>query len=501
MRSVRARLSRLREWDDRWQDLPLRTRLTTGASVAATAVIVAVIAVAYVTVRHELRGNIDSQLHHQASKLAVQNAFGPVGPYTDVRSGVGDIGGLVQLARTDGRVQVARGQSVTLPVSHSDLAVASGDRSLSIHDGVAGGRHVRILTRRLGPGYPGIAVQIALPLADVDRQLHVLRAAFGLLAIAGLGLTIIASWAAVRRTMRPVRTLTETAEQVAATRDLTVRIPEQGNDELGRLAATFNKMMDALQRSLGAQRQLVMDASHELRTPLASLRTNVEVLNDIDRLPETDRRAVLNGIVTQLDELTGLVTDVVELARGEAPEAEHDDIAFDELVSHAVERARRHWPAVTFRLVTVPVTVRGIGRRLDRAVANMLDNAGKFTDPGSAVDVELSADGTLTVADRGPGVPTEALPHVFDRFYRADEARALPGSGLGLAIVQQVVEGHGGTIELTNGADGGAVATLSLPAAPPATPTAPPVTDAPAAGAPAAETIAVPRASETSLFH
>ena len=482
-----ARFSRLRLIDERWQDLPLRTRLTTGASVAATAVIVAVIAVAYVTVRHELRTNIDSQLRRQAREVQVDSRFNLFsGRSVEINTGPGDIGSLFQIVAASG----ARApQTDPLPVSAVDTDVARGGKRV-LRDASFRGRHVRILTIRL-PQAPGYALQIALPLADVDRQLHVLRAAFALLALAGLGLTVIASWAAVRRTMRPVRTLTETAERVAATRDLTVRIPEQGNDELGRLAATFNTMLDALERSLGAQRQLVMDASHELRTPLASLRTNVEVLNDLDRLPEVERRAVLNGIVTQLDELTGLVTDVVELARGEAPAADHEDIAFDELVSHAVERARRHWPAVTFRLVTVPVTVRGVSRRLDRAVANMLDNAGKFTPPGSDVDVALAADGTLTVADRGPGVPTEALPHVFDRFFRADEARALPGSGLGLAIVQQVVEGHGGSIELTNRDDGGAVATLRLPVE---EMTVPVVTVPPTP-------VDVPQPSETSLFH
>jgi two-component system, OmpR family, sensor histidine kinase MprB len=288
--------------------------------------------------------------------------------------------------------------------------------------------------------------------------------------------------------MRPVQTLTETAEQVAATRDLTVRIPAQGNDELGRLAATFNTMLDALERSHGAQRQLVMDASHELRTPLASLRTNVEVLHDVDRLEPVQREALLAGIVTQLDELTGLVADVVELARGEASPAEHDDVALDELVANAVERARRHWPALTFRLQTAPVTVRGVSRRLDRAVANMLDNAGKFSPPGGVVDVVLGSDAALTVADRGPGVPPEALPHVFDRFYRADEARGLPGSGLGLAIVQQVVEGHGGVITLVNRDGGGAVARLQLPALPPSEPEERPTPVAP------------PRVSEPSLF-
>jgi signal transduction histidine kinase len=263
--------------------------------------------------------------------------------------------------------------------------------------------------------------------------------------------------------VRPVRELSETAETIAATRDLTLRIPTEGNDELGRLAASFNTMLDALERSLGAQRQLVMDASHELRTPLASLRTNVEVLNELDRLSPEQRQAILAGIVTQLEELTGLVADVVELARGEAPASDHEDVSFDELVVRGVERARRHWPGVAFRVTTQPVVVRGVAGRLDRAVANMLDNAGKFSPAGAAVEVQLASDGTLTVADEGPGVPDEALPHVFDRFYRADEARALPGSGLGLAIVQQVVEGHGGSISLTNRDGGGAVATLVLP--------------------------------------
>jgi len=245
-----------------------------------------------------------------------------------------------------------------------------------------------------------------------------------------------------------------------------VRIGSYGNDELGRLAATFNSMLDELQRSLGAQRQLIMDASHELRTPLASLRTNVEILSDLDRLSPSQREATLSGIVSQLEELTGLVADVVELARGEAPPNLHDDLALDELVDRAVDRARRHWPAITFHALVEPVQVRGVATRLDRAVANMLDNAGKFSPPGSYVDVHLTDSGTLTVVDRGPGVPAESLPFVFDRFYRADEARALPGSGLGLAIVKQVVDEHGGTIRLENRPGGGAIATMTVPTLP-----------------------------------
>jgi len=446
----------------RWHTLPLRSRLTAAAALAATLTIIAVIAVAYIAVRHQLRGQIDHQLRRQLREVSVttqSDLFNGQG-YFRVHTVAGDIGGYVQVLNAQGQ---PANNSEPLPVSARDLEVASGQSRSFLRDTYYKDKHVRVITAPLKlPTGGTAALQIALPLTEVDHQLHELALAFLILAAAGLAATVLLSGIAVRRVTRPVKTLTETAERIAATRDLTLRINAESSDELGRLAAAFNTMLDALERSLEAQRQLVTDASHELRTPLASLRTNAEVLNDVERLSPEQRRAVLSGIVTQLDELTGLVADVVELARGEAPESAHEDIMFDELVSRAVERARRHWPNVTFNLTAVPTTVRGVPNRLDRAVANMLDNAGKFSPAGGVVDVDLHSGGRLVVADRGPGVPDHALPHVFDRFYRADEARALPGSGLGLAIVQQVVDGHGGSISLTNRPGGGAVATLTL---------------------------------------
>ncbi len=477
----------------RWHSLPLRTRLTTVAALAATLTIVAVIAVAYIAVRHQLRGQIDHQLRRQVGEVHTTRSFNPLTGLEQltINRVVGDIGGYTQFLAATGPIK-----GNELPVTSRDLAIARGQTNQYMRDAHYEGKHVRLVTAPV-PGAAGFAVQIALPLTEVDHQLHELALAFAILAVAGLGTTILLSWAAVRRVTRPVKTLTEAAESIAATRDLTLRITAESNDELGRLAVSFNTMLDALERSLNAQRQLVTDASHELRTPLASLRTNAEVLNDIDRLSPAKRKAVLSGIVTQLDELTGLVADVVELARGEAPPSAHQEVMFDELVATAVDRARRHWPALTFNLTTAPVTVRGTPQRLDRAVANMLDNAGKFSPAGTAVDVVLDAGGQLVVADRGPGVPHDALPHVFDRFFRADEARGLPGSGLGLAIVQQVVEGHGGSISLNNRPGGGAVATLTLPlidaAGPPPTPE---LLTHPAAS----EDASVPLPVEESLF-
>jgi two-component system sensor histidine kinase MprB len=451
--------------DHRWRDTPIRTRLTAAAAVAATFAIVAVVAVAYITVHHQLYSNIDAQLREQAnsdhSVRVDPQTFQPV-----VARDPAETSGNVQVVQVDGHT-IKEEQGLTLPHSARDTAIARQGGSWLRTDHVEGSP-VRILTVQrpviASNGQHGtVALQVALPLTAANSELHKLRVAFLLLVLLGFGMATGGAWFVVRRAMRPVARLTSAAEQIAVTRDLTTRIEDYGEDELGRLASTFNGMLDALERSLDQQRQLILDASHELRTPLASLRTNVEVLHDVERLTVDQRRSLLNGIVTQLDELTGLVADVVELARGEAPESSLEDVSLDELVSREVDRARRHWQALVFRFESEPVIVRGVPARVARAVANLLDNAGKFSPPGSEIDVVLTAAGVLTVADHGPGIPEEAIAHVFDRFYRADEARALPGSGLGLSIVKQVVDGHNGTVSINNRDGGGTVVRVSLP--------------------------------------
>jgi two-component system sensor histidine kinase MprB len=453
--------------DRHWKNTPIRTRLTGAAAIAATFAIVAVVAVAYVAVHHELYSNIDGQLHAQASSdhsIRVD----PLSHQPQVVRDPGESSGNVQVVDGDGH-KIKEPGGLTLPVAGRDILIATKGGNWLRTESVDGSP-MRILTiQRTFTSSTGargdLALQVALPLTAANSELHKLRLLFLFLVLAGFGMATVGTWFVVRRTMRPVARLTTAAEEIARTRDLTTRIEDYGSDELGRLASTFNTMLDALEHSLGQQRQLILDSSHELRTPLASLRTNVEVLHDVDRLSVDQRRSLLNGIVTQLDELTGLVADVVELARGEAPEASQEDIALEELVAHAVDRAQRHWPSVAFEFDGEQVEVRGVQARLERAVANLLDNAGKFSPSGAKVDVRLSSRGILSVADRGPGIPEAALGQVFDRFYRADEARALPGSGLGLSIVKQVAEGHGGTVSITNRPSGGTVATMTLPVA------------------------------------
>ncbi|HEX2179046.1 MAG TPA: HAMP domain-containing sensor histidine kinase, partial [Actinomycetota bacterium] len=224
-------------------------------------------------------------------------------------------------------------------------------------------------------------------------------------------------------------------------------------------------MLEALDESQQSQRQLVADASHELRTPLTSLRTNIEVLARADELPEDERKELLADLKVQIQELTVLVGDLTDLARGDEPEAGVEEIRFDHLVERAVRRMRTHFPQVEYVTDLQPSLIRGAPSRLDRAVANLLDNAGKWSRPGGTVEVRVRS-GELTVRDHGPGIDESDLPHIFDRFYRASDARSMPGSGLGLSIVKRVVEGHRGTVSAENPGDGGSLFRLTLPALP-----------------------------------
>jgi two-component system sensor histidine kinase MprB len=445
-----------------WWDLDrsLRSRLVAAAMAAVFVAVSGVVLVAYAAVRHELRRPLDAQLRAQTATL--QGQAGRANPFgVRLRTEIGQVGGYVQVLADTGATGRPDGQAV-LPVSDADRTVARRGDVEVLRDATVDGRPVRMLT---SPLLDGFAVQVALPRTTMDAQLRRLTRAFLVVGALGLGIAAGLALLVARRALAPVSGLTEAAERIAETRDLTLRIDASRDDELGRLAASFNTMLSALESSVGAQRQLVADASHELRTPLASLRTNVELLHRVDELAPDVREEVIAAVVGQVEELTSLVSDVVELARGDEPAESWADVAYDDLVLTAVDRAKRHWPGATFEVTTVPVTVRGVARRLDRAVTNLLDNAAKFSGAGARVEVTLDANATLTVRDHGPGVPVEALPHVFGRFYRAEEARALPGSGLGLAIVQQLAESHGGRVSLRNADGGGTVAELTLPTA------------------------------------
>ena len=324
----------------------------------------------------------------------------------------------------------------------------------------ADGAHLRVFTTQIARGQ---AVQVARPLEEVDHTLSRLAVIFAVVSLGGIALAGVLGWFVSRAAVAPVERLRRAAEEVATTRDLSRRIEATGNDELAALAGSFNQMLNALESSLNAQRQLVADASHELRTPLASMRTNIEVLTHSDLIDEDERRALLADVVSQLEELTELVGDLVDLARESEPETEPPTaVRLDLLVAGAVERARSHSATAVFELEASPTTVRAVEGRVERAVSNLLDNAVKWSPPGGRIEVRVSG-GELAVRDHGPGIADPDLPHVFDRFYRSAMARGLPGSGLGLAIVRQVAETSGGTVVAENAVGGGARLVLRLP--------------------------------------
>jgi two-component system, OmpR family, sensor histidine kinase MprB len=375
---------------------------------------------------------------------------------------VGGATGYAQLIQSDGSILHSEGRGTLLPVTAADRAVAAGRHPAFFSESTVAGTRVRVLTERAPQG--GVW-QVALPLSDVDNTLTHLKLVLALVCLGGIALAAALGLLVSRAALVPVRRLTGAAERVARTQDLGHRIDAADADELGRLADSFNTMLAALERSRLAQRQLVSDASHELRTPLTSVQTNLDALALGERLPAHERARVIAAAQAQLRELTVLVGDLVDLSKTDVEEIEVEDVRLDLATAGALERARLHAPRCQFVLDAEPCLVRAVPARLDRAIANLLDNACKWSPPPPAGPVEVRVrDGRLDVRDHGPGIAVEDLPRVFDRFYRAPAARARPGSGLGLAIVRQVAETHRGTVHAANEPGGGARLTLELPA-------------------------------------
>ncbi len=453
--------------------MALRHRLTllAAATVGVTVVLVAI--VAYAVLRSELRGQVDEALTTQYVQVQrsvrgerLRRSLGYDIPVPSVRAG--NPSGPVQLIDPEGAVVYRTPGDLTVPVDEADRAIANGagDRLVLRDLRSADGVHLRVLTVAFSDGG---AIQVARSLTNVDATLGRLQLVLVLLCA---GATLLAAFFGRlfgRQVIQPVSELTAAAEHITQTDDLGRRIEVRSDDEVGRMAQRFNDMLDALERSRRAlddsvhsQRQLVADASHELRTPVTSLRTNIEVLlSEGGELPADDRTRLLEDVRAETEELTALITDVIELARGDEPLQGVDDVQLDDLVGEAVARARRRRPRTTFATDLEPTVVEGLSERLGRAVDNLLDNAAKHAPDDSVVDVVLR-DGELTVRDRGPGIPEAERAHVFDRFYRGAAARGRPGSGLGLAIVRQVAETHGGSIAVEEARGGGALFRLRL---------------------------------------
>jgi two-component system sensor histidine kinase MprB len=446
--------------------MSLRTRVMLAGAGAVLVALAIASSIIYYEVRSKLQDQIDVSLVQSAegvsSKWVVASGL-PL-PHTEKLQDhllFGKTGtGFFQIIPKVGP-RTRAGSSGLAPLGQQDRLVASGLAPPYFSDIRFGGVPMRMYTMRVQSSGNGL-VRTVRSLTEANSTVDGVRRLLIGLTLGGAFVAGLLGFLAAGAVLRPVRTLAGAVRGVTATRDLSQRIPVRGRDELASLAADFNAMLAALDESRRAQQQLIADASHELRTPLTAHRANLELLARPD-LPPERREDVLAAAVRANEELSALVADLIQAARDGRSVDAREPLALEELVAAAVDRARHRAPDVRFDSRLEPYRLAGARPRLERAVDNVLDNAIKWSPPGGTIDVRL-ADGSLTVRDHGPGVAEDDLPHVFDRFYRAAEARSLPGSGLGLAIVKQTVDDHGGSVAIANADGGGALVTLRFDA-------------------------------------
>jgi two-component system sensor histidine kinase MprB len=438
--------------------MSFRLRITLAAA-GAVAIAVAMLSVAaYLVTRDVLYRQVDDALRQSAGEAVLRDTSAgfvirlPAGP-------LGISGTIAQIVSATEAAQPPL-QLAGVPIVATDRDVAAGRRTAGFRVTDVNGVSVRAYVQRIAPGF---AVLVAKPLTDVDQTLARLRAILIAIAVIGIGGAAALGLLVARSALRPVRRLRDAAEEVARTADLSRRIEVTGEDELEQLAATFNEMLASLERAVAAQRNLVVDASHELRTPLTSIRTNVELLARSNGLARDERKRMVQDVVAQLEELTMLVSDLVELGRDGERQEEIEDVRLDVLVADSVERVKRRAPTRAFELELEPTLVRGSPGRLDRAIVNLLENAVAWGPDGEPIEVSV-VDGIVAVRDHGPGIEAEDEERLFDRFYRSPRARGRSGSGLGLAIVRQVADTHGGKASVERVEGGGARFLLELPA-------------------------------------
>lgn len=466
--------------------MSLRVRIAVLCALALAVALGTAGVAAYVGERNALGGELDALLRARAAEVTPstvqyvlganhllpkqhdqgQEPAGKEGPVAQVAPqpapgrmiAFGDL----ELVTSDGGHAVAASSSgaAAIPLDRSAREIAAGASTSAFRTVLVAGAPVRLYVFRAAPGVAG---EVAAPLAQVDAALTELRIRFASIAAGALLLVALLAVLVARKALSPVTALTRATELVVQTGDLRqrVRVGGRGRDETGRLAASVNAMLTALERSVGAQRQLVADASHELNTPLTSLSVNLQLLNEPGGLEADDARDLVAQARGQAEELTALVSALVELARGSEVELHPDAVRLDLVAAGAAERVRRHLPRANIREHLSPCAVRGDAEMLDRAIGNLLDNAVRWSPADGHVDLTVS-DGEVVVSDEGPGIADADLPFVFDRFYRSPAARGRPGSGLGLAIVRQAAELHGGVVSAATSGQG-AVLRLRLP--------------------------------------
>lgn len=476
----------------------LRSQLTVWNGLVLAIVLIGFTVAVYALLASNLTSELDRSLAERARQ--VNNALPPVPPpgqsarpfpppegfFIPRPDRFASADTFVQVVTLEGEV-VSNSENlggVSLPVTDQDLEAArAGGGRYALAD--VQGERVRMYTAPIiVRGQTVGVIQVARSLNLVDHALGQLRLLAGLGLLVALMLSGLVVWFTSGVALRRVERVIETADAIGSSGDLGRRVPPiSSNDEVGRLATTFNHMLDRLEISanalqsayariegaLDAQRRFVADASHELRTPLTTIRNNASLLSQYSDVTPEDRTAALTQINQEAERMSRLVQDLLTLARADAGQAlPPESVALAPLIEDVVAQAqllsRGHQ---IFSTEIVPVgKVDGHADALRQLVLLLLDNALKYTPSGGRIGVRLEEDGSqvcLSVSDTGIGIASEDLPHIFERFYRADRSRKAGGTGLGLSIAKWIVEQHAGIIEVISSPGLGSTFTVRFP--------------------------------------
>ncbi|MGD7001859.1 ATP-binding protein [Corynebacterium halotolerans] len=446
--------------------MPLRWRLSMLTAVMVLVSMGAMTVVAYATISSSLTASVDRDLEEKAHSLLNRT----LDPFVIAR--IDDEISLFKAYNPDTRISISPGGWGSY---HGDVIPVGGEFHESAEGTTVSLRTVGNERVLAAANEYGATVRLAQDMSDTQELITSLGVVLLSISAVGVFIAIAAGMVTSSAGLRPVSQLQRAVDRVTRTDELRP-IPVDGNDELATLTHSFNAMMAALQDSRTRQTQLVADAGHELKTPLTSMRTNIELLMMLNRngsqgrISEDDRKDLERDVMAQMEELSTLIGDLVDLAREDAPEKTMESIDFREVVETSLERVKRRRPDLSFELKTVGGEVTGDPFALGRAVLNLMDNAAKWSPADGTVRIRLSAVDErtfgLTIADSGPGIPVADRERVFERFYRSVSSRSMPGSGLGLSIVKKVIERHGGSIVVDESDDGGTLMRITLPGKP-----------------------------------
>jgi two-component system, OmpR family, sensor kinase len=447
--------------------MSIRLRLAISHALLAVGVFVLVGGLLYIFFEHSVRSEVDDSLRDRAiaTERAIQNA-------TTIDEAPAPAGGTgrVRIFTTDGALLAQSPATEQQQVMDETGFLASLDgESQTITTSFNDGERRVLYYPTFTVDTVETVIEVSESLQPTERALSQARLVLLIAGILALPGGLLAGWWMAREALIPVNRLSAAVSTLASTGEFNQRVTQSGaDDEIGRLARTFNDILGRLTVVLDRQQTLVADTSHELRNPLMVVRGNLDLL--VHELPADQRLEAVNEAREEVDRMARLVGDLLFLADADTQGSiQRDSVELDDVLAEVVRDARMFSPDHVIDLnANDPVLVLGDAERLRQLIWNLVENAIRYTPAGGTINLALrrrSKVAEISVSDTGIGIPEEHLPHIFDRFYRVDRgrSRALGGTGLGLAIVRQVVEAHGGHVRVRSIPNIGSTFTVFLP--------------------------------------